>query len=199
VDHVLPGFLLQECFVYLLFIRHKPGTPGNIFPSPVRKWPTKVLDLPPAGIGYDRNGDGDSEEDSTVRTDADLVQRLHALLEALSISPPYILIGHFMGGAYIRLFTSLYPGEVAGLIFIDGPNFMMTKQQDEELKKLSPGDKSANDLAIHAMDSIANDTLQGSRVRHRSRRLASFFRTGIFREYDSLAPLPDIPVGVLIA
>src|SRR5258708_9179579 len=73
------------------------------------------------------------------------------------------------------------------------------KQQDEELKKLSPGDKSANDLAIHAMDSIANDTLQGSRVRHRSRRLVSFFRAGIFPEYDFLAPLPDIPVCVRIA
>jgi pimeloyl-ACP methyl ester carboxylesterase len=152
-----------------------------------------------AGIAYDRNGDGDSEEDTTLSTDASLVQRLHALLEALRIPPPYILVGHSMGAAYIRLFTALYPKEVAGLIFIDGADFMLTKQQDEEIKQMSHGDKGGNDWAIHAMDSMANDTLQGPRVRHRSRRLASLFRTGIFGEYDSLAPLPDIPVGVLIA
>ena len=151
------------------------------------------------GIGYDRNGDGDSEEDSTLSTDAKLVQRLHALLEALHIPPPYILVGHSLGCAYIRLFTALYPGEVAGLVFIDGADFMLTRQQNEEIKQMSRGDKGGNDWAIHAMDSMANDTLQGPRVRHRSRRLAALFRTGIFGEYDSLAPLPDIPVGVLIA
>ncbi len=55
---------------------------------------------------------------TTLSTDAALLQRLHALLEALGIPPPYILVGHSMGGAYIRLFTALYPREVAGLIFI---------------------------------------------------------------------------------
>jgi len=48
------------------------------------------------------NADGDSQEDTTLSTDAALVQRLHTLLETLHIPPPYLLIGHFMGGPAIH-------------------------------------------------------------------------------------------------
>lgn len=47
-----------------------------------------------AGIGYDRNGVGESEVDSTLVTDRDLVQKLHLFLKTLHLPPPYILIGH---------------------------------------------------------------------------------------------------------
>ena len=36
-------------------------------------------------------------------------------------------------------------------------------------------------------------------MRHRAKRLATVFRNGAFREYDSLPPLPDIPVAVFIS
>jgi pimeloyl-ACP methyl ester carboxylesterase len=30
-----------------------------------------------------------------------------------------VLVGHSIGGPYIRMFAGLYPGEVAGLVYID--------------------------------------------------------------------------------
>ncbi len=35
------------------------------------------------------------------------------------MAPPYILVGHSLGGPYIRVFAGLYPGEVAGLVLVD--------------------------------------------------------------------------------
>lgn len=151
------------------------------------------------GICYDRNGEGGSEEDSTIITDTDLARRLHELLATLHIAPPYMLIGHSMGGPYIRMFTGLYPKEVAGLLFIDPTDFMLTDQQDEQIRILSKSGHGARDWVVPYEDSLANDTLLSLRTRHRVKRLADLFRAGPFKEYVSLAPLPDIPVGVLIA
>jgi pimeloyl-ACP methyl ester carboxylesterase len=153
-----------------------------------------------AGIGYDRNGQGESEEDSTIITDVDIVHRLHAFLKAAHVSPPYLLVGHSLGGPYIRLFTALYPDEVIGLLFIDAADFMLTDQQDEQIKVLSKTGQGWKARMVAAIDAQAHDTLLSLRVRHQSERLANFFRNGDFwKLYSSLPSLPDIPVGVLAA
>lgn len=153
-----------------------------------------------AGIGYDRNGEGQSEEDSTVVTDVDIVQRLHLFLKTVHVSPPYLLVGHSMGGSYIRLFTAMYPGEVAGLLFIDATDFMLTDEQDEQIRILSKSGQGSKAWVVPAMDAQARDTMLPLRIRHRAERLANFFRNGDFwKLYSSLPPLPDIPVGVLAA
>ena len=152
-----------------------------------------------AGIGYDRNGDGQSEEDTTLPTDTDLMHRLHEFLAAVHVPPPYILVGHSMGGVYIRLFTALYPSEIAGLLFVDSPNFMLTGQQDSLIRSVSKNGRGATDWITAQNDSLATDTFYTSKTRHRLKRLANLFRSGPYREYASLAPLPDIPVGVLLS
>ena len=150
-----------------------------------------------AGIGYDRNGEGDSEEDTTLKKDADLARRLHEFLLALKIAPPYILVGHSMGGPYIRMYTALYPAEVAGLVFIDSPDFMLTDEQDQQIRINSGSGKGPNDWVVPYEQSLADDTLRSLRSRHRFLRLANLFRDGAYQEYKSLPPLPDIPVAVL--
>jgi pimeloyl-ACP methyl ester carboxylesterase len=49
----------------------------------------------------------------------DRVTDLHALLHAARIPGPYVLVGHSFGGPLIRLYTQLYPAEVAGLVLVD--------------------------------------------------------------------------------
>jgi pimeloyl-ACP methyl ester carboxylesterase len=44
---------------------------------------------------------------------------LHALLLAAGERPPFVMVGHSLGGPYIMNFTRLYPQEVAGLVFVD--------------------------------------------------------------------------------
>jgi pimeloyl-ACP methyl ester carboxylesterase len=152
-----------------------------------------------AGIGYDRNGEGGSEEDTTLVTDAQIVGRLHAFLEAVKVAPPYLLVGHSLGGPFIRMFVSLYPAEVAGLVFIDAPDFMLTDRQEEEIRQRVHDEKGVKTMVLPGIIGVANDTLWGPLMRHRAKRLATAFQNRAFREYDSLAPLPDIPVVVLIS
>jgi len=150
-----------------------------------------------AGIGYDRNGEGASDEDTTLTTDAHLARRLHEFLQVLKVPPPYILVGHSMGGPYIRMFTALYPDEVAGLVFIESPDFMLTDEQDQQIRVNSGSGKGPNDWVAPYEQMLADDTLQSLRSRHRCQRLANLFRNGAYCEYKSLPPLPDIPVAVL--
>jgi pimeloyl-ACP methyl ester carboxylesterase len=53
------------------------------------------------------------------RTALDAVADLHALLRAAGIPGPYVLVGHSLGGLFVRLYASTYPGEVVGLVLVD--------------------------------------------------------------------------------
>ena len=53
------------------------------------------------------------------RTASDAAADLHALLRAAGVPGPYVLAGHSLGGLFVRLFASMYPGEVVGLILVD--------------------------------------------------------------------------------
>ena len=68
---------------------------------------------------YDRAGLGRSDKIAQPQTAAEIVEDLHRLLVAADIRPPYVLVGHSIGGIYIRLYTSQYPRDVAGLVFVD--------------------------------------------------------------------------------
>jgi pimeloyl-ACP methyl ester carboxylesterase len=48
-----------------------------------------------------------------------VVADLHALLTAAGVPGPYVLVGHSLGGLFVRLFASTYPDEVAGLVLVD--------------------------------------------------------------------------------
>jgi len=73
-------------------------------------------------IGYDRAGLGKSEMGPEPRSFARIASELHTLLHRSNIAPPYILVGHSMGGANIRAFASLFRDEVAGMVFVDPLN-----------------------------------------------------------------------------
>src|SRR5689334_1450647 len=48
-----------------------------------------------------------------------VIDDLRALLLQASLPPPYVLVGHSMGGIYVRRFASRYPDDVAGLVLVD--------------------------------------------------------------------------------
>lgn len=70
---------------------------------------------------YDRSGLGKSEKGPVPFTINDNVKRLHSLLSAANVKPPY----YFAGGSYasyiITAFNNLYPDEVLGAVFIAPP------------------------------------------------------------------------------
>jgi len=68
---------------------------------------------------YDRAGFYWSESDPEPQTLARTVRNLHTLLESANIEGPYILIGHSIGGLYVRQFAEDYPEQVTGLVLLD--------------------------------------------------------------------------------
>lgn len=68
---------------------------------------------------YDRAGILWSEPRDGPRDAARIAAELHGLLDVASESPPYVMVGHSLGGLLVRVYDDRYPGEVAGLVFVD--------------------------------------------------------------------------------
>jgi pimeloyl-ACP methyl ester carboxylesterase len=68
---------------------------------------------------YDRGGYGWSERSTLPRTPDGIAEDLHVLLEKAGERPPYILVGHSLGGLNMWAFANRYTGEAAGLILVD--------------------------------------------------------------------------------
>ena len=85
---------------------------------------------------FDRAGYGFSDPGPLPRDTASSVADLHAGLKAAGLAPPYILVGHSLGGFDARLFAYDYPDEVAGLLLIDPPTerlYRRDRMPDEDL------------------------------------------------------------------
>lgn len=75
-------------------------------------------------FSYDRAGTGRSASTPFPRSCRQLVEELADLLGHLPLKPPFLLVGHSFGGLMARLFSSLYPTLVSGMILVDAaPEF----------------------------------------------------------------------------
>lgn len=69
---------------------------------------------------YDRMGEGQSDQSiPVIQSTGEVVEDLHSLLLNAGVKPPYILVGHSIGGLYARKFTESYASLVSGLVFVD--------------------------------------------------------------------------------
>jgi pimeloyl-ACP methyl ester carboxylesterase len=68
---------------------------------------------------YDRPGFGWSEADPQPKSVGRTVENLHTLLENAGIAGPYVLVGHSIGGLFVRAYAADYPADVAGIMLID--------------------------------------------------------------------------------
>jgi pimeloyl-ACP methyl ester carboxylesterase len=68
-----------------------------------------------------------------------MAHELHTLLRNAGIPPPYVLIGHSMGGLIARIFIHRYPGEVVGLALIDSSHPHQAQRQPRTSLRDYPG------------------------------------------------------------
>jgi pimeloyl-ACP methyl ester carboxylesterase len=68
---------------------------------------------------FDRAGYGYSDPASRPQILADVVDDLHAALEAGARPGPYVLVGHSLGGVEARLYAQRWPKEVVGMVLVD--------------------------------------------------------------------------------
>lgn len=68
---------------------------------------------------YERPGMGDNPAVGGKRDPCTISKELHDRLIAFGVKPPYLLVGHSLGGLYQYVFAKMYPDDVFGIVLID--------------------------------------------------------------------------------
>jgi pimeloyl-ACP methyl ester carboxylesterase len=103
----------------------KGGTPVVVFENglgaSMHSWDKVFRDIGKDAtvFAYNRPGYGSSNPAATPRDGAHIVDELRALLRQQGLIPPYVLVGHSLGGLYMQLYARKYPDEVCGLVLVD--------------------------------------------------------------------------------
>lgn len=150
----------------------------------------EVATFAPA-VAYDRAGNGQSPADGQPATPAHIAERLHALLGAAGIPPPYVLVGHSWGGPLIRMFAGKYPSEIAGLIFVDSTDL---RTEEEDRAYLRGQGFSEEAAAARRAEQWASMKTLGPEM-----RAAAEAGEGYYKEFRSLPPIPDVPVTAFVS
>lgn len=177
--------------VRLDVVRAGSGTPAVILVSglgnALDSW-TKIV--PPVAqlstvVSYSRSGLGRSDAGASKHTVKDSVLDLHALLGKLDLKPPYVLVGASYGGIIVRLYTSLYPKEVAGLVFVDSSHEAQVKRYSEIDNKYPAQFREFFEQQLKTLKGAeADETRETMRIQAAG-------------AVEGMKPLPDIPIAVL--
>ena len=95
---------------------------------------------------------------------ASAVDDLHALLQAATIAPPYVLVGHSLGGVIVLSFADRYRAEVAGTVLVDPGHPEMFPRIAAAIAPASLYDKLVAQTARHLKDCIAAARRDPSRL-----------------------------------
>ncbi len=130
---------------------------------------------------YSRLGIGRSAPPPRPHTPMDMALELGELLTASGEAPPFVLVGHSLGGINIRLYAREHREEVAGFVFVDPSH----EDQYRDLEAVLPG-------ALQQM---------GGATEHRSAEGMTFeaFVAGLEAVREGNRSLGDVPVVVLSA
>lgn len=175
-------------------------------------------------IVYDRAGTGWSDRVPLPRSSTEVTDELAELLAVVGIDPPYLLVGHSLGGLYARHFATRFPEMVSGLVLLDPAHedydaFMPEELRDSKDDRMAQAQAATDQamalelpeevLAFYRMLFEAEVTGWPEAVRvplidaHVS---PEWFKVGfleatnlddLYREIREAGPLPDLPMIVL--
>ena len=96
-------------------------------------WAAVLRQLPAQheAVVPDRPGYGASPGRAGIRSACRIAEEQHALLRQAGLQPPYVLVGHSLGGLYQYVYARMYPQDVAGLVLLDPthPQLQATLEQ----------------------------------------------------------------------
>lgn len=130
-------------------------------------------------FAYDRAGYGASRSRNRTRDGATIVDELRAQLKAIGLKPPYVLVGHSIGGTYLELYARTYPEDVAGVVLVDSRHADFTRQ----CLAAKAGNCEPPAFALALMpDALRREFVEGERT---------------MQQVLNAGPFPDVPLAVL--
>lgn len=134
-------------------------------------------------IAIDRLGVGKSDRPTVPQTGGIIVAALRSLLAQAGVTPPYVLVGHSLGGLHVELFARLHPDEVSGVVLVEAAS------PEEAMDPPRPG------LTARAIGAVAGAI---DRLRGRPRGLDEVDNVvETVRQIDTAPPFPDVPLVVV--
>ena len=174
-------------------LRAGTGTPTIVFEAGLgddglddwkRVWPA-VAQMSSVVV-YSRSGNGRSQLGPGDHSAHTCATELHALLTHLALKPPYILVGRSYGGILVRLYASLYPNEVAGMVLVDATH-------EQQVRRWGAIDSTYPAGFRTYFDSVLK-TLKPGADAAETRETMRIQAAG---EVEGMKPLPDMPLAVL--
>lgn len=138
---------------------------------------------------YSRAGLGSSDPPSTkTLTSRDVATDLHELLRKANIQTPVVLVGHSLGGIYVRVYAGMFPKDVAGIVFVDSAH----PDQDERWLADLPAETPSDDATVKR----AREFLT-KRLNNRGDNPDRLDWVASRQEVRDVKTLGDIPLAVL--
>jgi pimeloyl-ACP methyl ester carboxylesterase len=137
-------------------------------------------------IAYSRAGFGRSDAGPSDHSVPHAARDLHALLQHLDVKPPYVLVARSYGSLIARLYTSLYPADVGGIVLVDGTH-------EQQVRRFGMIDSSYPREFREYFDSVLSRLERGPEAAE-TRETVAIQAAGTV---SGLQPLPDIPLAVL--
>jgi pimeloyl-ACP methyl ester carboxylesterase len=157
------------------------------FEAPQAYWNSVIPDLAAKTtvLTFDRAGIGKSEIGDLPAHGEQSAKDLQVLLDKSAVPRPYILVGHSYGGSVVRLFASMYPDNMGGLILED------TQHEDvlKELRKILKGKD------LEAFEQLMVDRFSAPE----NPKTEADYRNITREQVSKSKPLPLIPFVVLVS
>ena len=147
---------------------------GRVFPDLVRQGRV---------FAWNRFGVGRSSPPTLPQTGTVVVDTLRQVLQGLDVQPPYVLVGHSLGGLHAQLFARRFPDEVAGVVLIEA-----THPRDREMLKGHEG---------HLAKVLSNVMSMPQRLFRRNLHSEVDWIDAAAREVESAGPFPQVPLVVI--
>jgi pimeloyl-ACP methyl ester carboxylesterase len=134
-------------------------------------------------VAWNRFGLIGSDAAGRVQSGALVVASVRELLGYADIEPPYVLVGHSLGGLYANLFARLHPDEVAGVLMLEA-----THPRDHEVLRM---DEAHLLRSLRKVLSLP-ETLFAENLHSEVEAVGH-----VVQEIASAGAFPDVPVSVV--
>jgi pimeloyl-ACP methyl ester carboxylesterase len=150
--------------------------------GPIEGWLRVLEPLSAQGtvFAYNRPGTGGSGKPVVAQTGEVIVESLRALLLQAHLSPPYLLVGHSLGGLAVNLFARTFPAEVSGVVLLDAT-------APEDVDVMARHRSGFQRFAQRTLDALFGKDELGE-TEHVARTVDLIQRAG---------PFPDVPLAVV--